>query len=357
MKCAASILPLCVALVAFVPVQAASASPAAAAPEGIPAQFRSLIYRSNGVYSLQEAASAGDVAVLQARLDEGENPNRVDEAGNSPLHLAACGGSLRALNLLLEAGADPLATDVGGRTPRQLCQDAAMSTRLQLAEEGRYRELELEQAIAQKDEAAVRRLLGQGVSPNARTGGEAGYLLHLAVAEGQGGMVQALIEAGANVNVQHPDNRCTPLHLASSQGRVEIIRSLLAAGANPMLQSGNGSYPLHDAIWNRKLEAVRALLPAYASINFSPMGGPHGSPLSMAIFYGRAEVLQAFLEAGFNPNDPALRREPPLILAVCQGHEACVKLLLAAGADRGAKDACGKTAADYATAALAPLLK
>ncbi len=218
-------------------------------------------------------------------------------------------------------------------------------------------EVALEALISEGDVRGVRAALRKGVSPNAGSAGEHGYVLQHAVNAGQPGIVRELIKAGAKVNALAPNNQRSALHCAASRGDVDIIRLLLAADANPLLQSGNGSYPLHDAIWNRRTEAVRALLPAYASVNFNPRGGPHGSPLSMAIYYGRTEIVRAFMEAGFNPNDASLVDEPPLILAVRREHEDCVKLLLESGADRQMKDKQGKTAADYATASLAPLLR
>ncbi len=316
-----------------------------------------LSLRSNSVYSVLEAAAAGDVAALEARLAAGDNPSEVDEEGNSPLHYAAQGKSARALQLLMEAGADPALRDARGRTPRQVCRHAAFIGPLKAAEAKREREVAMDALVAQGDETGVRAALAQGVNPNARSADNEGTVLLHAVALGHTGVVRALVEAGARVDAVTAHGGLGALHLAANKGDAELIRLLLAAKANPMLQAVNGAYPLHDAIWEKHLDAVRALLPAYARINFSPRGGPHGSPLNMAISYGREDYVRAFLEAGFNPNDVRLKDEPPLILAVRSGSVSCVKLLLEAGADKSLKDAHGKTAVDYAPAELAPLLR
>ncbi len=315
------------------------------------------VHRSNSVYSVLEAAAAGDVATLEARLAEGDSPSEVDELGNSPLHYAARGSSPRALELLLAAGADAALRDACGRTPRQVCRHVAFLRPLQEAEQLRQRELELADHVAQGNVPAVRAALAAGVNPNALTADNRGPLLLLAIARGHAGVVQALLEAGADVNAVTRHGRLSALHIAATRGDAPLIRTLLEAKADPMLQAENGAYPLHDAVWARKTEAVRALLPAYAGSNFNPSGGPHGSPLSMAISYKREACVRAFVEAGFNPNDERLKDEPPLILAVRSGSPCCVQLLLEAGADKQVRDAAGKSAVDYASAALEPLLR
>ncbi len=347
-------------LFSVVPAVLFSAAPLVAAglaPAGS-ASFRpSLAYRSNSVYSVLEAAAAGDVATLEARLAEGESPSEVDERGNTPLHYAVRGESVRALELLLEAGADPAVRNAQGRTPYELCRHASFLRPLQEAEARRQLELKLDALVAAGDAAAVCAALAGGVSPNARAADNNGSVLLHAVSLGHVEVVKVLVAAGADANALTQHGGLSALHLAAARGDVEMIRTLLRAGADPMQQAGNGAYALHDAIWERRLDAVRELLPAYASINFSPRGGPHDTPLNMALTYGRVEVLRAFLEAGFDPNDPRLRDEPPLIVAARNGRVDCVKLLLEAGADRHAPDLRGRMAVDYAPSSLVPLLR
>ncbi len=344
------------ALLVLPAAQAGFLAPTMPVLGGGTASAPSLTQRSNSVYSVLEAAATGDVAAMEARLAEGANPSEVDELGNSPLHYAAQGASPRAMELLLRAGADPSLRDAQGHTPRELCRHAALLKPLLEAEKARLPELELCEMVAKGDEAGVRAVLARGVNPNARSLDNAGPILLHAVTLGKPAVVRALLEAGADVNASTWQGKLTALHLAATKGDAETLRALLEAKADPMQVSANGAYPLHDAIWAQKLEAVRALLPAYAAVNFNPKGGPHGSPLAMAICYGREAYVRAFLEAGFNPNVASPGVVPALILAVRSGKPCCVKLLLAAGADVQLKDKGGKTAADYATAELAPLL-
>lgn len=68
--------------------------------------------------TLAEAATAGDVAALQAMIDSGMDINATDDGGRTPLMLAAGGGHLDAVFALLNAGADPALRDNARRAAR-----------------------------------------------------------------------------------------------------------------------------------------------------------------------------------------------------------------------------------------------
>jgi len=62
------------------------------------------------------------------------------------------------------------------------------------------------------------------------------------------------------------------------------------------------------------------------------------TPLLLAAARGKAEVVDALLEAKADPNQPNRLGQTPLHIAALGGSEACVKRLLAAGAKIGAHD-------------------
>lgn len=94
------------------PAKKKSAPPGAGLPEQV--------YRRNGIYSLLEAAAAGKLDVMQARIDEGCNVNQQDEQGNTALHLAARAGHARAVQLLLESGASKTILNKEGKGPEPM---------------------------------------------------------------------------------------------------------------------------------------------------------------------------------------------------------------------------------------------
>lgn len=312
--------------------------------------------RSNGVYSLFEAARAGDVAVLKARLEEKDAPNAINELGDSPLHLAAAEGRVEIVELLLQAGADALQKNRAGKIASELAKDEATREACRAGEALRFRELKLFPAVRADKVEVVSEALKQGVSPNALSEDNALCLLGVALEAGALQSLKVLLAAGAKADYVQPNGKSL-LHLAAGLGRAEAIPLLLAAGADPMHRAGNGATALHDAIWSGRTAAALALIPAYQPQGFNPDGWGNGYPVTMAIWRGNLAVVRGLLEAGLNPNDPAFAAEPLLVVAVRNNRPEMVELLLRAGADKNARDAAGKSAVDYATGAVAELLR
>jgi uncharacterized protein len=66
---------------------------------------------------LHHAVNESDPLTLKRLLDDGHDPNAVDDEGWTPLHFAAQGNSPEAARLLLEAGAAVDPRDSHGNTP------------------------------------------------------------------------------------------------------------------------------------------------------------------------------------------------------------------------------------------------
>lgn len=321
-----------------------------AAPEKLP----DLVYRSNAVYSVLEAAAWADTKTMQLRIQEGCNVNQRDEHGNTALHLAATRDAEDCIRLLLQYGADPLAQDATGRQAVQLAGGEVSRQLLQSAMDVRSRECELCDKVAAGDMEALRAATQQKeFNPNMLNRQNDQSLLILVCRHGSPQMVNALIQAGADVNYISP-SRHSVLHHAINTDNAEIIRTLLRNGADPMVKAGNSAYALHDAVWNHKLNSIRALLPAYKSVNFSPYGDHNGTPIGLAIDRGFTDVVQLFIDAGIDLNAPSART--PLIQAAQKGRQRIVEMLLEAGADKNQRNREGKTARDVAAESVRNLL-
>lgn len=306
--------------------------------------------RSNGVYSVHEAAAAGDMNVLRTAAMDKFTLNMEDEMGRTPLDIAVTHGHAGAARDLLAWGAFPTEQTL------QLAKDSETRAVVEAALQTRKRELQLCDAVELRDVPQVRKLLSMGVNPDALTYDKQQSVLMQAAGTGRIWMVRVLLENGANPNYVNPQSKSV-LHVAAADGTADVVKRLLAAGADPMAESINGATPLHDAVWAGNLETVRALLPAYRACNYNPDGKRNGSPLNMAIRDGNAEIVRAFIAAGMDLRGVGFDKHPPLVYAVLYKQETLVRELLRAGADPDAKDRHGKSARDYAKDGMKLLLQ
>jgi ankyrin repeat protein len=122
-----------------------------------------------------------------------------------------------------------------------------------------------------------------------------------------------------------------PLHYAVRSGHRDILRRLLAAGANISAAGNNSQTPLHTAVTVGFADIVEILLNAGAEryINYADPNGL--SPLDTAIQRGKTEILKVMLDT--KKADLNTAQRPALYYAAECGQLACVKILLAAGAD------------------------
>mmetsp|Transcript_9875 Transcript_9875/g.18575 ORF Transcript_9875/g.18575 Transcript_9875/m.18575 type:complete len:368 (-) Transcript_9875:529-1632(-) len=77
----------------------------------------------NGQTALHLAADKGIVACVSFLLHAGADPNAADKEGISVLGAAVIGGCIECVKLLLDAGADPDQEDNDGDTPRSCAED------------------------------------------------------------------------------------------------------------------------------------------------------------------------------------------------------------------------------------------
>ncbi len=114
-------------------------------------------------------------------------------------------------------------------------------------------------AIKQRDRAAARALLAQGIDVNVADG-DGSTPLHWAAYNGDLELTEALIKAGASVKAVTRIGSMSPLFMAARNGNAAVIAALLAAGASASETNANGTTALMTAAASGSGPAVKLLL-------------------------------------------------------------------------------------------------
>ena len=196
-----------------------------------------------GRTALHAAARIGAAETLQVLLEAGGKPNRRDDDGNTPLHLAAgtdlsalmVDDSIASIRVLLRGGADASIANARGRTALHL-------------------------AAARHDRpGGVAALLGAGADPN-RKDRDGATPLHVALGTGWLPVVGALLDGGADPRVTDGAGLTALQLYVKTGGQRAVAAMLIDAGADPDRKYANGDAPLHVAARAEKAGLVEALL-------------------------------------------------------------------------------------------------
>ncbi|KAM0309073.1 hypothetical protein ACHAO8_009375 [Botrytis cinerea] len=117
---------------------------------------------------------------------------------------------------------------------------------------------------------------------------------HLAIMKDNIGILQALLEHDADVNFRG-NNHGALLKEAAVNGQVHVIKLLVSHGAD-VNAIGKGTPILHEAIFNRQIEAVVVLLDLGAYINITDY--IRGTPLQLAKDMHYAEMVSLLQRRG-----------------------------------------------------------
>ena len=156
-----------------------------------------------------------------------------------------------------------------------------------------------------------------------------------AVRAGDRGAVNALLAAGTDVNAPQPDG-ATALHWAVHREDAETARALIRAGADVGAANDLGVTPLLMACRRGHGGLAARLLAAGADPNSGLPGGE--TPLMAAARAGSLGAVEALLERGARVNAAeATRGQTALMWAIANRRPAVTRVLLAHGADIGAR--------------------
>jgi ankyrin repeat protein len=254
---------------------------------------------------LIDAASRGDIAVVQALLTKGADVDAKDNDGQTALLLASYKGNLQLVQLLLANGADVNTKANEGMTA---LMGASLAGSLQVVRELLARKAEVNAKMDSGKTAlslaaneghieVVKVLLDNGVDVNAKWNDGETALISFSIS-GHLDLVQSLLAKGAEIDARSKGGM-TAMMFAAGSGHLEVLQELLAKGAAVDAKMNNGVTELMVASANGQLEVVRALLAKGADVNVKLDNGM--TALRAATSKGHADVRALLVQAGAKP--------------------------------------------------------
>jgi ankyrin repeat protein len=309
-------------------------------------------------YAIEVAAQNANATVMRALIDAGATVS--GRIGGNAVMGAANQGALEIVRMLVEKGADPspgMGVAVASRYPEIVEYLESQGVREEVPP--------LLIAARRGDLKALEASIAARVDLNA-VDGWGRSALYRAALYGQVEVVKRLITAGANLELMTPEDFWTALHVAANENNAAVVQALAAGKANiEARKDSNYMTPLMVALMNQAPDAVKALLAAGADPNV--WTDSDTTAVRRAALYGHLAMTKALLAAGARVNEAhGSGWQPPLhaVVGLCGPLPAndpendyyrvtVMKALLAAGADRTAKNAEGKTPLEVATELLA----
>ncbi len=284
---------------------------------------------------LYEACVRNDLMAAKSLLRDGANPNTYTEKGETPFQAAVVNGNRELVEALLDAGVylnSPLRNGYYGLQYAILYSNQGLN-RLAGALAGRN-------PLGGAHEAIVRLLLDRGADPNGAPPGTSPPLM-LAALAGNSTVVELLLDRGADPEVIAPDGT-TSLHVAAALGHPQVVRLLLQRRVRVQAMTDQGATPLQLAAACGDPALVRLGDAEEALLSEKVAGAARGR--------GHADICQALLARGANPNAGDFKGETPLMIAAAAGDTQILLDLLTWGARIEARDGEGATALMHAAA-------
>lgn len=171
------------------------------------------------------AAAAGNVPVITELVLSGASVNLAENDGWTPLHFAAATGSEEAIIALLEAGANPFVQNNHGHMPYEV---ASSNDHLLAAQA--LLNFGLREGIAKHNVSVIVDMIERGADPDdTGIGGVTGLII--AANQGNTTALFSLIDHGADPN-KAEDDGWTPLCFAATNGHMDMVVELINIGAN-----------------------------------------------------------------------------------------------------------------------------
>ena len=192
---------------------------------------------------------------------------------------------------------------------------------------------------AHRDPEAVRVLLAHGADPNARERGDNVTPLHLAAANRVVESVRLLLDAGADVHGTGDLHEGDVIGWAAAPGNQAVIDLLVARGARHHVFSALALRD-HDLLRRVVVENPAALARRRSRYEncHTAVHAAFAAPDGLGYLAGAPDIeaLALLIELGADVDAADDRRRTPLDVALLRGNVEAARLLIEAGARRGA---------------------
>ncbi|KAM8730774.1 transient receptor potential cation channel subfamily A member 1b [Acanthopagrus schlegelii] len=313
-----------------------------------------------GASPLHHAAAGGYITVIQfiTTVKDPQGLNCCDEQGNAPLHWAVESNKEESCRTLLDLGADPNLLNTALMSPLHLAVSLGHNNLVELLLSYSTTDANLQGdlgntpvilACSINNFEALSILIKHGarLCKQNRLGH---FPIHAAAFAGAKKAMEVILKNGEEIGHQIEQHinyldksRSSPLHLAVRGGNIEAIRFCIANGARIDQQQNDKSTPLHLACTQGATEVVKLMLSSFGQVGdiINLTDGANQTPLHRATIFDHTELAEYLISLGADLNCIDCKGNSPLLLATSCGAWRTVTLLLSKGANVNVRDRCG----------------
>ncbi|KAM3860720.1 transient receptor potential cation channel subfamily A member 1b [Diretmus argenteus] len=313
-----------------------------------------------GASPLHHASAGGHVTLIQfiTTVIDSEEVNSCDEHGSVPLHWAVERNQAGSCSALLDLGADPNILNMALMSPLHLAVSHGHNNLVELLLscsttdsnlQGDLENTPVMLACSINNCEALSILLKHGarLCQQNKLGH---FAIHAAAFAGAKKSMEVILKAGvenghsAENHINYLDkSKSSPLHLAVRGGNIETIRLCIATGAKIDQQQVDKSTALHFACTQGATEAVKLMLSSYVQVEdiINLPDGACQTPLHRATIFDHTELAEYLISLGADINSIDCKGNSALLLATRCAAWRSVALLLSKGANVNAKDRSG----------------
>ncbi|XP_035510152.1 transient receptor potential cation channel subfamily A member 1b [Morone saxatilis] len=313
-----------------------------------------------GASPLHHAAAGGYITLIQfiTTVIDSQELNSSDEQGNAPLHWAVERNQAESCRALLDLGANPNILNMALMSPLHLAVNHGHNNLVELLLSYSATDKNLQGdlgntpvilACSVNNCEALNILLKHGAKLCQQN--KLGHFpIHAASFAGAKKAMEVILKFGedfghrSELHINYLDkSSSSPLHLAVRGGNMEAIRLCIATGAKVDQQQNDRSTPLHLACTQGATEVVKLMLSSFDQVEdiINLTDGACQTPLHRATIFDHVELAEYLISLGAGLNCIDCKGNSPLLLATSCGAWRTVTLLLSKGANVNVKDRCG----------------